>query len=61
MNEPIKKPEDPVERSLANPGGASKFASLSQPKNVRIRPMGWKRGKGRPRKKAPDVRNVHYF
>lgn len=63
-----KPPIDPVARSVAKPDAFTKPASFdgknkgkSSPKNTRIRTMDWKRGKGRPRKTAPDYRKVHFF
>ncbi len=62
-----KKIEDPVARSIAKPDAFAKPASFSKPgkatndKGTRVRVMGWKRGVGRPRKTARDVRDVKFF
>ena len=63
----VKKPIDPVERSIAKPDAFAKPASFNakpaskSPKNTRIRTMDWKRTRGRPRKRPFDPRKVHFF
>lgn len=67
MNEPlIKKPEDPVARSIAKPDAFAKPATIGRPgaptaKQTRVRTMMWKRGRGRPRKTPFDKRKVTFF
>ncbi len=60
----VKKPVDPVQRSIAKPDAFSKPATLTAkpaPKQTRIRTMDWKRGRGRPRKTPVDKRKVTFF
>ncbi len=63
--QPLKKPEvDPVARSIAKPDAFSKPASFSKPgdqKGTRVRPMSWKRQRGRPRIHPRDKRDVTFF
>lgn len=66
---PVKNiEEDPVARSMAKPEPFAKPGSIGKagaPTNksptTRVRTLGWKRGRGRPRKSAPDPRNVAFF
>lgn len=63
VDAPIKKPIDPVARSLAKPDAFAKPASFAKPgtKPTRVRTMDWKRGRGRPRKRPFDKRKVVFF
>ena len=67
VQQPEKKLEDPVARSMAKPEPFAKPASFNKPvapkssPKTRVRVMDWKRGRGRPRKTARDVRDVKFF
>lgn len=74
MNEPIKKlpivqfpnqPVDPVARSIAKPDAFMKPGSIGKagaPTNqTRIRPLNWKRTRGRPRIHPKDKRKIDFF
>ena len=71
MTEPTiqpKPPVDPVERSIAKPDAFMKPGSIgksgfakARTASTRVRPLGWKRGPGRPRKRAIDPRNVKFW
>lgn len=63
--EPLK-PLDPVERSIAKPDAFAKpghmgKAGFATNRSTRVRPLGWKRGPGRPRKRPFDKRQVKFF
>lgn len=56
---PVKKPEDPVARSLARPDACAKPATMGK---VRVRVTQGDKSLKRKRKRGPaDKRDVHFY
>lgn len=61
---PAKKPEDdPVAKSIAKPNAFAKPGNMttSTNKGTRFRPLAFKKGPGRMRKRKRDPRQVDFY